>query len=205
MAVWELALWQARLLGAGPGLAALGWLAGLGLVFGTEHLPAAESAWLLEGWAPVSGVFLCIGLFAPEREHGLRDCAAARRAPYLFVCALRAGWQLLAAAALAAGYTAFLAARGCAAGPGLAFAFFANAVFLGGLALVCATVLGGAAAGALPPLAWVVLDAFGGMPGSASLLRCARGAGLPKGAVCAAGLALLAAAFWAKRTQMRRA
>lgn len=196
--------WQTRLLGPGPFLAALGWLAGLTLVFGTENLPAAETARLLEGFCPVCGVFLFIGLFAPEADRDLRDCVAVRRAPYLGVCALRALWPLLAAAAFSGLAAAFLALRGCAVEGGLWFAAFANALFLGGLALLAATILGGTAAGAAPPLGWLLLDHLSGRVGAFSLLRRTTGAGMDKGLVLAAGLALLGAAFAVRQRQMRR-
>ncbi len=196
--------WQARLLGPAPFLAALGWLAGLTLVFGTEDLPAAETARLLEGFCPVCGVFLFIGLFAPEADRGLRDCVAMRRAPYLGVCALRALWPLGAAALYSAGAALFLAARGCAVPGRLGLAAFANALFLGALALLCAVLLGGTVAGAVPPLAWLLLDSLTGRLGSLSLLRQTTGVGLPKPAVPAAALALFAAAFLVRRAQLRR-
>lgn len=204
MAAWLLARWQARLLGPEPVLAALAWLAGLTLVFGTENLPAAETARLLEGFAPVCGVFLCIGLFAPERERGVRDCVVARRVPYLACCALRAAWPVLAAGVLAVLCTLALALRGCAASPALAVAFFANALFLGGLALLSAAALGSTVAGALPPLAWLLLDHLTGRLGALSLLRCTAGTGLPKSAVLALAALLFAAAFGARYAQLRR-
>ena len=196
--------WQARLLGPAPFLAALGWLAGLTLVFGTEDLPAAETARLLEGFCPVCGVFLFIGLFAPETDRGLRDCVAVRRAPYLGVCALRALWPLGAAALCNAGAALFLAVRGCTVPGGLCFAAFANALFLGSLSLFGAVLLGGVVAGAAPPLGWLLLDSLTGRLGPFSLLRCTAGAGLPKPAVLAAALTLFAAAFWLRRAQLRR-
>lgn len=204
MAVWAVARWQARLLGPGPFAAALGWLAGLTLVFGTENLPAAESARLLEGFCPVCGVLLFVGLFAPEADRGLRDCAAVRRAPYLWVCALRAGWLTAAAAALSALAAAFLALRGCAVDLGLWFAAFTGALFLGGLALLATTLLGGAVAGAVPPMVWLLLDTMTRKLGPFSLLRRTNGAGMPKPLVLAAGLALLGAAFAVRHWQMRR-
>ena len=204
MAVWPLARWQIKLLGPGPFAAAAAWLAGLTLVFGTENLPAAEAARLLEGFCPVCGVFLFIGLFAPEAERGLRDCVAVRRAPYLGVCALRALWPALAAAVLCAGAALFLALRGCEVPSGLWFAAFANALFLGALALLAATALGGPVAGAAVPLVWLLLDTMTGVFGPLSLLRCTTGSGMPKWLVLAAALALLAAAFAVRRAQLRR-
>lgn len=204
MAVWRLARWQVKLLGPAPFAAALGWLAGLTLVFGTEDLPAAETARLLEGFCPVCGVFLFIGLFAPEAERGLRDCVAVRRAPYLAVCALRALWPALTASLSSAGAALFLALRGCEIPRGLCFAAFANALFLGALALLAATILGGTVAGAAAPLVWLLLDNLTGSLGPFSLLRISTGSGMSKGLVLTAALVLFAAAFAERRWQMRR-
>lgn len=203
MAVWRLARWQVKLPGPAPFAAALGWLAGLTLVFGTENLPAAETARLLEGFCPVCGVFLFIGLFAPESERGLLDCVAVRRAPYLAVCALRALWPMLTAAVLSAGAALFLAMRGCEVPRGLWFAAFVNALFLGALALFAATLSGGTVAGAAVPLGWLLLDNLTGALGPLSLLRVTTGNGMPKGLVLAAAFSLFAAAFAARRIQMR--
>ncbi len=195
--------WQARVTGPEPVLAALAWLAGLTLVFGTENLSGAETARLLEGYAPVCGVLLFIGLFAPEQGRGLRDCVAARRVPYLVCCALRAVRGALAAAVLAALCTLALWLRGCAAGPRMASAFFVNALFLGGLALLAATAAGGTVAGALPPMAWLLFDQLTGRLGAFSLLRVTTGQGMPKGAVLAGAAALFAAAFGVRHAQLR--
>lgn len=204
MALWRLARWQIRLLGPAPFAAALGWLAGLTLVFGTEDLPAAETARLLEGFCPVCGVFLFIGLFASEAERGLRDCVAVRRAPYLGVCALRALWPTLAAVVLSAGAALFLAARGCEVPSGLWFAAFANALFLGALALFAATVLDGTVPGAAVPLGWLLLDHLSSKLGPLSLLRTTTGRGMPKGVVLLAALCLFAASFAVRHWQLRR-
>ena len=202
--VWAVARRQLRLLEPGPFAAALGWLAGLTQVFGTENLPAAETARLLEGFCPVCGVLLFVDLFAPEADRGLRDCVAVRRAPYLWVCALRAGWLAGAAAALSGLAAVFLALRGCAVGSGLWFAAFTGMLFLGGLALLGATALGSTVAGAVPPMVWLLLDQMTGRLDDLSLLRHITGAGLPKAMVLAAALALFAAAFAVRHWQMRR-
>lgn len=188
----------------GPLLAATAWLLGLPLVFGTELLPAAETARLLESLAPVGGILLFVGLFSPESERGLLDCVAVRRAPYLLVCALRAGWLALAALAQAVLAAAFLAARGCAVLPGYAFAALAGTLFLGGLALLGAVLLGGTVAGAIPPLCWFLMDSLSNLCGRFSMLRYTTGTGAPKGALLAMGLALFALAFAARWRQLRR-
>lgn len=202
MTLWRLARWQARAHCGAPLLAALGLLAALPLAFGTHDLPAAECARLLEGYFPLCGVPLLAGLFAPEARRGLRDCVAARRAPYLFCCALRAGWRLAAAGVLAGGFSLWLALRGCAVWPGHAFAAFAGAVFLGGLALLGSVLLGGVTAGTVPVLGWLAADLLAGRLGPFSLLRLSGGQGLPKPGLLALGLALLAVAFAVRRRQL---
>lgn len=200
----RIAFWQLRVHCPRPLLGALGWLAVLTLVFGTENLTAVQSAQLLEGFGPVCGLFLLAGLFGPETDRGLRDCVAVRRFPYLFVCGLRAGWLVLAAGLLAALCTAALALRGCAVQAAYGFAFWAGAVFLGGMALLCTVLLGGVVAGAVPPMAWFLLDQLSGTLGRWSLLLYSRGTGMAKSWVLGLGVLLLGAAFAAQGKKMQR-
>lgn len=174
------------------------------VVFGVTALDAQSSAMPLEVMLPFMGVALLTPVFASEQLPGTLATVAARRMPYIGVCALRAAMGIVALIFGTAGFVLWMRLMESAVSAAHVLLPLANALFLGGLGMLVAAVTGNTVMGYMAPVLYFVADYAGGMFGPLTLLQMTReGVFTGKPLLLALGLLMAALALAVRQWRLR--
>jgi membrane-associated HD superfamily phosphohydrolase len=143
-------------------LAAMGVLFVTPVLFGVTALDVQSAAYPLELALPFIGVVLLTPVYSPEQDNGIMGTVASRETPYMLIYAMRIVLSVLLTLVLLCAFTGFMAAQESEVTLLHAMASFANAVFLGGLGILAASISSSTVIGYMLPVLYFVLDLMGG-------------------------------------------
>ncbi len=128
------------------------------MLIGTASLDQRDAALVLEMFLSLTGAIVLTPIFQPEQNEEIDDLISSKYHSVIKLYLVRAVYSVLATGLLITAFSLYMAARGCVITPVLVLGTAADAVFLGSLGMLTASLSHNTVIGYLPPFLYYALN-----------------------------------------------